>query len=139
LIGICGITLLPVALEIAAELTRAPDASSAFLWAACSIFQVIMVLCMFLFSPRSHAVANVFLTAESALRAGPNAKPPLNMRNALIFHGTIICVVSLLTFGLKGEQTRRERDEIEAKRGGDPTSPEPPSRTVVEELEKSEG
>ncbi|KAF9784690.1 major facilitator superfamily domain-containing protein [Thelephora terrestris] len=121
LIGICGITLLPVALEIAAELTRAPDASSAFLWAACSIFQVIMVL------------------SESALRAGPNAKPPLNMRNALIFHGTIICVVSLLTFGLKGEQTRRERDEIEAKRGGDPTSPEPPSRTVVEELEKSEG
>lgn len=38
------------------------------------------------------------------------------MRNALIFHSTIISVVSLLVFALKGKQTRRERDEMEAGR-----------------------
>ena len=36
------------------------------------------------------------------------------MRNAFIFQATIICVVSLLVFGLKGKQSRRERDEMEA-------------------------
>lgn len=98
LIGICGITLLPVSLELAAELTRAPDASSAFLWAVCNIFTTIMIL------------------VESALRAGSDANPPLNMRKALIFHGSIICVVSVLIFVLQGKQTRRERDETEARR-----------------------
>lgn len=44
LIGTFGITLLPVSLELAAELTRAPDASSAFLWAVCNIFTIIMIL-----------------------------------------------------------------------------------------------
>ena len=57
-------------------------------------------------------------TAESALRAGPDANPPLNMRNALIFHAAIICVVSLLILALKGKQNRRERDEMEATRAG---------------------
>jgi hypothetical protein len=51
---------------------------------------------------------------ESALRAGPDGNPPLNMHNALIFHGVIICAVSLLVIPLKGKQTRRERDEMEA-------------------------
>ena len=55
-------------------------------------------------------------TAESALRAGPDANPPLNMRKALIFHGVIICAVSLLVFALKGKQNRRERDEMEVGR-----------------------
>lgn len=114
-IGICGITLLPVSLELAAELTRAPDASSALLWAACNIFTIIMIL------------------AESALRAGPGAKPPLNMRNALIFHGTIICVVSVLVFGVNGKQMRRERDEMEARRAnGDQDTEELPSQIGME-------
>ena len=68
-------------------------------------------------------------TAESALRAGPDGKPPLNMRNALIFQGTMVCAVSVLVFGLKGRQSRRERDEVEA--GGvelDQTVEELPNR-----------
>ncbi|KAF9649531.1 MFS general substrate transporter [Thelephora ganbajun] len=108
-IGICGITLLPVALELAAELTRAPDASAAFLWASCNVFAIITTL------------------SESALRAGPGAKPPFNMRNALIFHAVIICVVSLLVFGLKGKQNRRERDEMEAGRAEQDQTPTEPS------------
>lgn len=98
LIGVCAITMLPISLELAAELTRAPDASSAFLWVSASVFTIIMIL------------------AESALRAGPDAKPPLDMRKSLIFHGVTICGISVLTFGLKGKQTRRERDEKEAIR-----------------------
>lgn len=67
------------------------------------------------------------------MRAGPDAKPPLNMRNALIFNGTVICVVSVLIFGLKGKQTRRERDEIEARRAEGPTAVELSSYGGVEE------
>ena len=55
-------------------------------------------------------------TAESALRAGPDANPPLNMRNGLRFHAAILCVISVLVFALKGKQTRRERDVMEAGR-----------------------
>lgn len=38
-----------MSLETAAELTRAPDASSALLWGVCSIFQIVMVLGAFTF------------------------------------------------------------------------------------------
>ena len=63
------------------------------------------------------------------MRAGPDGKPPLNMRNALIFQGAMVCAVSVLVFGLKGRQSRRERDEAEA--GGvelDQTVEELPNR-----------
>ena len=57
------------------------------------------------------------------MRAGPDGKPPLNMHNALIFQGAIICTLSVPVFALKGSQTRRERDEMEAGRAElDPTS-----------------
>jgi len=54
-------------------------------------------------------------TAESALKAGPDAHPPLNMRNALIFNTAIVWAVAFLNLGLKGKQSRRERDEMEAR------------------------
>ena len=38
------------------------------------------------------------------------------MRNALIFHAILICVISLPVIGLNGKQNRRERDEMEANR-----------------------
>ena len=49
LIGVGGITLLPVSLELGAELTRAPDASSAFLWGSGSLFSIMMILCAYPF------------------------------------------------------------------------------------------
>lgn len=96
-----------------------------------------MILCAFQFPAlRDHNHSDLYtLTAESALRAGPDANPPLNMRNALIFHATIICVVSVLVFGLKGKQTRRERDEIEARRAENP----PANLPLPGEVEKSKG
>jgi hypothetical protein len=59
------------------------------------------------------------------------------MRNALIFHGTIICVVSVLVVALKGKQNRRERDEIEARRAEDPNSVELSSLDKVEEIKEA--
>ena len=105
-----------MSLELGAELTRAPDASSAFLWGSCNIFALAMVLgaCLFLVSRLRPYHDQHTPTAESALRAGPDANPPLNMRNALIFQDVLICAVSLLVFVLKGGQTRRERDEMDA-------------------------
>lgn len=59
------------------------------------------------------------------------------MRNALIFHGTIICVLSLPVFGLRGIQTRRVRDEMEAKRVEDQTVVGLSSRDEVKVPEES--
>jgi FLVCR family MFS transporter 7 len=36
-IGVCSITLLPVAIELGVELTRNPDGSSAVLWFLCAL------------------------------------------------------------------------------------------------------
>ncbi|GLB37685.1 putative MFS general substrate transporter [Lyophyllum shimeji] len=93
LIGVCSVTMLPVGLELGCELTRNANASSAVLWFTGNLFSVIFVL------------------SEGALRAGPDADPPFNMRRALIFNGTIIMVSASLVFLLQGRQVRKERDE----------------------------
>ncbi|OCH88925.1 MFS general substrate transporter [Obba rivulosa] len=95
IIGGSSLTLLPVAIELACELTRNAMASSAILWCSSNVFGVTMVL------------------AEGALRAGPDANPPLNMRRALIFQGCFVCVAAAFAFLLEGRQTRRENDERE--------------------------
>jgi MFS transporter, FLVCR family, MFS-domain-containing protein 7 len=50
-------------------------------------------------------------TAQGALRAGPNASPPLNMHKAIIFNGVFIAVPCMLVFFLRGKQARKEMDE----------------------------
>jgi len=64
LLGICSVTLLPVALELGVELTRAADASSAILWFSGNLFSIMFIL------------------SESALRAGPTASSPLHIRHS---------------------------------------------------------
>ncbi|KAG6885921.1 hypothetical protein C0993_007939 [Termitomyces sp. T159_Od127] len=93
IIGVCSLTMLPVGLELGCELTRNANASSAILWFSCNLLTVIFVL------------------AEGALRAGPDADPPLNMHRALIFNGTIIMVSAASVLLLHGRQVRKERDE----------------------------
>ena len=44
IIGAASLTLLPVALELAVELTRNANASSAMLWASSNLIGVIFVL-----------------------------------------------------------------------------------------------
>lgn len=43
-IGASSLTLLPVALELAVELTRNANASTAMLWASSNLFSIILVL-----------------------------------------------------------------------------------------------
>ena len=48
---------------------------------------------------------------QGALRGGPDADPPLNMRRALIFNGVIVATISSLVFFIQGRQARKELDE----------------------------
>jgi hypothetical protein len=50
-------------------------------------------------------------TGEGALRASPSAKPPLNMRKALVFNGAFTLSAGMLIFLLRGKQARKELDE----------------------------
>lgn len=43
-IGACGVTLLPIALEMAVELTGSADASSALMWCVGSAFTIVFIL-----------------------------------------------------------------------------------------------
>ncbi|EMD35040.1 hypothetical protein CERSUDRAFT_96955 [Gelatoporia subvermispora B] len=97
-IGISSLTLLPVAIELACELTRNAMASSAILWCSGNVFGVMMTL------------------VEGALRAGPDASPPRNMKRALIFQGTIVCVGAAFIFLFQGKQARRENDERDGRK-----------------------
>ncbi|KAF9464950.1 major facilitator superfamily domain-containing protein [Collybia nuda] len=98
LIGICSVVILPVGLELGCELTRNANASSALLWFSGN-------LCAF-----------VFILSEGALRASPKADPPLNMRRALIFNGTIIMISAASVLFLQGRQARKELDEQKVQR-----------------------
>lgn len=49
--------------------------------------------------------------AAGALRAGPDAHPPLNMLKALIFMGVFAMAICSLIFLLRGEQRRKMMDE----------------------------
>ncbi|GJE88914.1 MFS general substrate transporter [Phanerochaete sordida] len=99
LIGAGSVTLLPVALELAVEVTRNADGSAAVLWFAGNLMSITCVL------------------SEGALRAGPDAHPPLNMRRALIFQGALVCGAVVTIAGLRGRQARREMDERVLREG----------------------
>jgi len=92
-IGVCSITLLPVAIELGVELTRNPDGSSAVLW----FF--------------GNLVCFIFILVQDALRASPAADPPQNMHRAIIFNGAWVLAITGTVFFLRGRQTRRELDE----------------------------
>jgi len=93
IIGICSISLLPVAVELGVELTRNSDGSSAVLWFFANLFCVVFVL------------------VQGALRASPEADPPQNMHRTVIFNGVWVSIVAAFVFFLRGKQVRRELDE----------------------------
>jgi len=97
IIGATSLSLLPIALELAAELTRNADGSSAVLWFAGNLLGAMYVL------------------VNGALRAPSTGNPPLNMHRALIFQGVFICGCVFFVIFLKGRQARRELDELKAK------------------------
>jgi FLVCR family MFS transporter 7 len=93
LIGVTSVTMLPVSLELACEITRNADGSAALLWFVCNLFAV------------------AFILAQGALRAKPDANPPLNMHRALIFNGSIVMTTCAFIFFLRGKQTRKQVDQ----------------------------
>ncbi|KAK7461987.1 hypothetical protein VKT23_008419 [Stygiomarasmius scandens] len=103
IIGVTALTMLPVGLELACDLTRNAEGSSSILWFMGNLMGFIFVL------------------VENALRAGPDADPPLNMHRALIFQGAFVMAVVFLVLLLQGKQTRKEMDEQNA---GIPDRPE---------------
>ncbi|KAI0370892.1 MFS general substrate transporter [Pilatotrama ljubarskyi] len=123
-IGATGLTLLPAVLELAVELTRNADGSSAILWSSSNMFGLIFVL------------------AEGALRAGPDANPPLNMHRAEILQGALVAGVIVFIYLVEGKQTRRARDEeanIRASRAFTAADcPEPGTTVEVREVHDPE-
>ncbi|KAI0759165.1 hypothetical protein BC629DRAFT_1738721 [Irpex lacteus] len=89
LIGGLSLPILPAALELAVEVTRNADGSTACLWSAGSLMTVILVL------------------IENALRAGPNASPPFNMHRAFVLQGALTLAVTSLVFGLRETDTTK--------------------------------
>lgn len=94
ILGVGSVPMLPVALELACDLTRNADASSSLLWFGGNLFAIMFILVM------------------DALRAGPDAEPPLNMRRALIFNGAFVLAAASFVILLQGRQVRKEMDEI---------------------------
>ncbi|KAF9263409.1 MFS general substrate transporter [Marasmius fiardii PR-910] len=96
-IGVTSVTMLPVGLELACDVTQNAEASSSLMWFTANACTIIFVL------------------VEDALRASPNATPPLNMRRALIFQATFVILAAVLTMCIRGKQKRKELDERKAQ------------------------
>jgi FLVCR family MFS transporter 7 len=136
-IGVCSITLLPVAVELGVELTRNTDGSSAVLWFLCALcfftelphqrlipfIRSANMLCIVFVLGQSrpfrlphnvlalHLLIYIYIAVQGALRASPTASPPQNMHATFIFNGVWASAVATLVFFLEGKQARRERDE----------------------------
>ncbi|KAL4921739.1 major facilitator superfamily domain-containing protein [Aspergillus aurantiobrunneus] len=95
ILGASSFGLLPVVLEYLVEITYpfSPEIGSTICWTA------------------GQLLGAVFILAQDALKAGADADPPLNMRNALIFSAVVACVAAPfpLCIGLFGRDVRRRR------------------------------
>ncbi|KAJ7163873.1 MFS general substrate transporter, partial [Mycena crocata] len=112
IIGAASLTLLPVALELGCEVTRNAQGSSALMWFIVNLFEI------------------AFVQVEGALRAGVDARPPLNMHRALIFNGAFTLSMALSVFLIRGKQVRKELDE-KMQRRSNQTRTEVPLQTIL--------
>ena len=92
-LGAASFSLLPLALELAVELTHPvpPEVSSAIYWIGGQLF------------------GGVFIIIMNALRDG-DGQPPDNYTKALIFEAVIACVASPSFFFIKRRQGRLQVD-----------------------------
>lgn len=88
ILGASSFALVPCALEYLIELSHplSPEVTSTIAWAGGQLFGAI------------------FIIISDALRAGENASPPRNMKNALVFQAVIALVIAVfpLALGLFG-------------------------------------
>ncbi|KAF8902884.1 major facilitator superfamily domain-containing protein [Gymnopilus junonius] len=92
-IGVCSLPMLAIGMELACEVTRNADGSSAIIWFSGNLFTVAFVL------------------IAGALRAGSDGSPPLNLKRYLIFEGIVDLAICATVFLLKGTQVRKALDE----------------------------
>ncbi|KAE8132340.1 major facilitator superfamily domain-containing protein [Aspergillus pseudotamarii] len=99
LLGASSFALLPVVLEYLVEITYpfSPEIGSTICWTG------------------GQLLGAVFILAQDALKAGRDADPPENMRNALIFSAVIACVAAPfpISIGLFGRDVRRRRLDVD--------------------------
>ncbi|GAB1192239.1 hypothetical protein APSETT444_001428 [Aspergillus pseudonomiae] len=99
LLGASSFALLPVVLEYLVEITYpfSPEIGSTICWTG------------------GQLLGAVFILAQDALKAGRDADPPENMRNALIFSAVIACVAVPfpVSIGLFGRNVRRRRLDVD--------------------------
>ncbi|KAL4788125.1 major facilitator superfamily domain-containing protein [Aspergillus varians] len=95
ILGASSFGLLPVVLEFVVEITYplSPEIGSTVCWTL------------------GQLLGAVFILAQGALKAGPNADPPLNMHYALVFSAVAACVAAPfpLCLGLFGRDVSRRR------------------------------
>ncbi|KAF8739746.1 MFS general substrate transporter, partial [Rhizoctonia solani] len=121
-LGISCFTLLPITLEIACEITRSPEASSAILWLLAYLLTTIFIPSKLARVLEAPAVPTLALLVVDHMRDdSPTANPPSNMRRGLIFEAGIAASCVVIILGLRGKQSRRELDvqkQQEAARRG---------------------
>lgn len=99
LMGASSFALLPIVLEYLVEITYpfSPEIGSTICWTG------------------GQLLGACFILIQDALKAGQNARPPSNMRNALIF-AAVLCAVAApfpLSIGLFGRTVKRRRLDVD--------------------------
>ncbi|KAK7991854.1 Major facilitator superfamily domain-containing protein 7 [Apiospora saccharicola] len=108
ILGAASFSLVPVALEYLTELSYpcSPEVTSTVGWAS------------------GQLLGGIFILISDALKAGPDANPPLHMQNSLIFHAALaLAVVPLvLCLGLfgRGEFVVLKRAKTDKRRSRAP-------------------
>jgi FLVCR family MFS transporter 7 len=101
IIGVCSITLLPVAVELGVELTRNTDGSSAVLWflcALCFFTEFAPHKTDFLCSKRKYVVCRLCIRSASPFQ--PSAQCPCPPFADIYIY--ILCPYSILSFAVQG-------------------------------------
>ena len=101
ILGAASFGLVPVVLEFLVEIHHplSPEIGSTVCWAG------------------GQVLGGIFIIVQNALKEGPDAKPPFNMKRALIFEAVIAMLVMPLPLclGLFGRKIRRKRLEVDKR------------------------
>lgn len=103
LLGASAFSLLPVILELLVEITypASPEVGSTLCWMG------------------GQLLGGIFTIVQTALKAGPDADPPQNMRRSLIFSAVIAAVAAVppLTLNVLGPRLVNRRLEADRRLG----------------------
>lgn len=99
IMGATSFALLPLVLEYLVEITYpfSPEIGSTICWTSGQLFGA------------------VFILVQTAMKAGDDASPPNNMKNALVLSAVLCCVAAPfpMCIGLFGRDVRRRRLEVD--------------------------